>query len=327
MRNTIRGCFVLIFIAILSLQLQRPAFAQDTLRSAFDESFEVRLSTEVDKLEVPRNRLVTFTAKLEWSGNIDRFELVESRNPDVENFEIIKNAQAHQTELVNGVSVSRTILEFTLKPIALGMGYVGDMPIRYRDKLMGNERQLLSNQLGVKVIEPVAEPGSLILFIPKNIFYLILAVIFAVAAIAFALIKLTKNRALARKHQEELAAIVPLEEQYLTRLKADIDLNAADIRSQFSLISRIYREYLAEKYQLPALEATTPELKSLIASLDGNEKFLTDTSEILSTCDLVKFGGGQLSGAELARIYTLTESILEQKLQEARATENRASTS
>ena len=119
-----------------------------------------------------------------------------------------------------------------------------------------------------------------------------------------------KKRALERKRQQELAAIVPLEQDYLDRLKDEVDLNSADLKTQFSFISRIFREYLAEKFQISAMEVTTPELKLILESQNGDEEFPRITYEILHTCDVVKFGGGQLSPAELARIYTLVENIL-----------------
>ena len=303
----------LIFFAMLGFTIDS-LVAQDSLPAAPPQPVEVRLSTEVDKQEVPRNRTVRFIAKLEWSGDIGRFEIVESRNPGVDNFEIIKNAQAHQSSVDNGVPVARTLLEFTLKPLSLGMGYVGDMPVRYRDKLTGEERQLLTTRLGVKVIDPVPEPGSHILFLPKHIFFLVLIVILVIGLALWIVPIILKKRAAERKRREELASIVPLEQSYLEQLKEEVDLNASDLGAHFSLISRIYRKYLAEKFSIPAMELTSRELSTLLGAQNGDEKFLNDTHEILHTCDVVKFGGSQLSTTELARIYTLVENIFERNL-------------
>lgn len=324
MRNFSSTISFLIFIASIKLLIGSLVIAQDSTLVRAEVPIEVRLSTEVSALEVPRNRSVTFTAKVEWSGDINRFEIVEKRNPDVENFDIIKNAEAHQTEVVNGKPISRTILDFILKPQSLGMGYVGDMLIRYRDKITGDERQLLTNRLGVKVVDPVPEPGESILFIPKNIFYLIILIIAILALLTFGFIQFQKRRALARKRQLDLAAIVPLEQEFLDRLKNEVDLNSSEIKTNFSVVSRIYREYLAEKYHIAAMEVTTQELISILKSQNEDEKFLSDTNEIFQTCDVVKFGGGQISNSELARIYTLIENILEKNLTKEEIAETEA---
>lgn len=309
MRKFLWAFYFLIFFISVILFFKSMLWAQDSTLVQAGEPIEVRLSTEVDKLEVPRNRLVTFTAKVEWAGDINRFEIVEKRDPDVENFDIFKNAEAHQTEIVDGKPISRAILEFTLKPQSLGMGYVGDMLIRYRDKSTGDERRLLTNRLGVKVIDPLPEPIDY-----QRIFYWIIISFAFIAVLAFGSISVLKKRALARKRQQELAAIVPLEQGYLDRLKNEVSLNSSEVKNEFSIISRIYREYLAEKYQIAAMEVTTQELISILGSENGDEKFLSDTNEILHTCDVVKFGGGQISISELTRIYTLVENILEKNL-------------
>lgn len=289
--------------------------AQDSTAVIRDGVSEIKLTTSLDLQEVPKNRLVTYTAQIEWFGNLAAYQIMEVKDPDTENLAIVRNATVHRTEVKDGKPLAVKKLEFVLEPQSLGMGYVGDVIIRYQNVLTGDDAQLMTNRLGVKIVDPVAEPGSHFLFIPKSwiLPILLIFVVFVIGLILFT--KWRQKREAARKLAEAQAAQVSLEEKYLKMLKEKVDLATVELSPQFAEISRILRQYLGEKYGIQALETTTANILTELQAKIEDEKVLSNTDEILKTCDLAKFGGGGLEVSTLSRVYTLVETLLEKPVE------------
>jgi hypothetical protein len=164
----------------------------------------------------------------------------------------------------------------------------------------------VTNRLEVKVIDPLPEPGQ-----TKIPWGIVLPVLLVVCAGAIVLWYLVKKRE-EKRRREELANVVPPEDQFLQELKSSFDINSAevDIKESTSGLSRLYRRYLAEKYSIKALEATSTEVLAALQHQNLEERMLRETEEILTKCDLTKFAGSSGDLSELQRIYTLTEDIL-----------------
>ena len=301
---------------VMGLFVAGIAMAQPDLPTPLPDGIsEIHMSTSVSSQKVARNRTVVLTVKIEWSGKLASYTFTDIQNPAVENFKIISTATAHRTEVRDGQQVAIKKLEYTLKPEALGMGYAGDMVVTYRNLITGEENRLMTSKLGVKVIDAVAEPGSEILGIPKAWFFRILFGILLAVIFVLLLRRTISTRMAARQQQAEVGETVLLEEQYLARLKAEVDLNSMEISSQFATVSHLLRGYLAEKYTVSASD-TTHEALAELAQLDAAAAS-TAADEILNTCDMAKFSGGTHGSAELARVYTLLETILEDELKPA----------
>ncbi len=285
----------------------------DSIPDLPDGYGEIQLTASFDQKEVPQNREVIYTAELHWSGNSGVYEILDVKNPDLENLTLAKTTTVHRTEVQGNQRIAIKKHQFILQPQSLGMAYAGDVVIRYRNVITGEESQLITNRLGVKVIDPVAEPGSQILFLPKNIFYTIVFIIPAIGLFFFLVSFWRKRQERIRREKAALAAKVPLEQTYMEQLKG-VDIKAVDSLAQFSEISRIFRHYLVEKLGLQTPGASTSELLNLLQSHITDERFLVNASEILKTCDLAKFSGGGMDNSELMRVYTLVESIFETQL-------------
>jgi len=308
--------FKLIFLLIFNhlVVAQDSTLVPDSTAVLPDGVGEIKLTTTVDVQEVPKNRLVTFSVRLEWYGNLAAYKILEVKDPAVENFTIVNNAATHRTEVKDGVSMAIKILEFVLEPQSLGMAYVGDVLVRYQNVLNGEENQLFTNRLGVKVIDPVPEPGSHFLFVPKKWLLPLIICLLILVVVWLSFSWWRKRRERIRQEQAALSEKLTLEQDYLEQLKQKIDLNSSDLISQFAEISRIFRKYLTEKFQIEALGGTTSYILNELPNHSDNTKFLETSAEILKTCDLAKFSGGGLDNAELSRVYTQTELILEQAM-------------
>ena len=301
---------------VFGLLLAGIGLAQDNSPAPLpDGTSEISMSTSVSTQKVPRNRTVVFTVQIEWSGKLAVYDFTDIQNPAVENFEIVSTATTHRTEVRDGQQMAVKKLEYTLKPKLLGMGYVGDMAVTYRNLVTGEQNRLMTSRLGVKVIDAVAEPGSEILGIPKVWFFRILFGIILAGIIAFVLRRVIAARRAARRQSMKTEITEPLEKQYLARLKDEVDLNSAEIGSQFATVSHLLRGYLAEKYAVSA-SATTHRALAELSQLDV-APVSAAADEILNTCDMAKFSGGTHGNSELARVFTLLETLLENALKSA----------
>jgi hypothetical protein len=96
----------------------------------------------------------------------------------------------------------------------------------------------------------------------------------------------------------------------LERLQAAVDLNSLEIRPGFSEVSRLVRQYLQRRFDIPVQGIATMEVTTAYRALDGELTRGLQLEEILQTCDLVKFSGEGGDPARLARVYALAENFL-----------------
>ena len=302
--------YIIILACLVAICSAAQYNAQDTASMPGNTTGEVKASAFVDKKEVPLNRPLLFTVKIEWFGNLDRFEIEEFENPVVSNFEIMGTASSNQVGETAGQTLAVKEYEFTLRPTSLGMGYIEGVIIKYRDTSSGESRRLITNRLEAKIIDPVPEPGE------RHIPWLIILPIFVVVCSGTFLFWFIRQKKEEQRRLAELANVVPPEEVFLNELKTAFDISSpqADLKENYAGLSRLYRQYLAEKYEISALETTTNEVLSLLKNKDLDDRLLNETDEILKKCDVAKFGGGITDKSELQRVYTLIEDILQRNL-------------
>jgi len=300
-----RGVFAFLTIGCTLAYLVTNSFAQSDGSLA---GSGIRLSASVDKNEVPLNRTLVFTIRMEWFGELDKYEVHQFDNPLVQNLEIVANASSNRVADVGGKNNSVLDYDFTLKPKSLGMGYVEGVIIKYTDRETNKEYRLITNRIEIKVVDPLPEPGS------KNWLLWLAGVLVLSAASAGAVLQMRRKKSeREKKAQEDAAAAIPMEEGYLAQLREQVNLQNPDldVSSGFSYLARLLRQFLTEKINLPGLEATTEEVIQALHTKSLDERFELEISEILAQADLVKFSGGNISKSELDRAYTLFEANLQ----------------
>lgn len=295
-------------ITVLLLTIISVVAAQIPDAPADDES-GIRISAFVEPREIPQNRTALLTIRLQWAGDLDRYEVTRFDNPLVQNLDVIGTSSANKVSSVAGQLMAQQDYQYTLKPEALGMAYVDGIIIRYSDAATGKEYRLYSNRLEVKVVDPLPEPGA------YTRFYILAAVVAVAAAAAYYFIRRRRQkREQARLQQQRLAAIVPLERRYLDALKEQVPLQQADlpVGDSFALLSRWLRRYISEKWQVPGMEQTTSELIETLKSGDLDERSVTDIETALHAADVAKFSAAG-DRQTLERVYTLVESLLQRQ--------------
>ncbi len=273
----------------------------------------IKVSAFAEKPSVPFNRTVQVTIRLEWFGDLDRYEITDVENVTAQNLEVVANSSANKVAVVDGRNLAIHDFQYTLKPVSLGMGYVNGLTIRYTDASNQKQYRLFTNRVEIKVLDPVSEPGSRLWIV----YVLALLAVAAVAGYAILMMKKKKALELARL-QAEAEKNRPVEELYLATLKEQIplDRNDLDIGEALSRLSKLVRKYWAEKYGMPGLEATTAQFLAGLKTQKMEERVTREVQEILETADVAKFSGTNADRPTLERLYTLFEFQLKSFLQQ-----------
>lgn len=300
----------LFFTSLLLIALIRllPVFAQESIGAKYtaDEG-QIKLAAQVSQNHVPLNRTVEFTIRVEWTGALDRYQMRPFENPQVTNFEILGNSSTNRVGTGAGQNIAVQEFTYTLKPQQLGMGYIESIIIRYTDMASDQEYRLMTNRIEVKIIDPLPEPGS-------KAWLIWLGGILVLAGCAVAIVlHIARKKSSARLSRElESGAQKTIEEQYLEELSETISLDDPhqDVSANLSKLSRLLRKFLAVKFHVPGLEATTDEVLTALENLPLDDRFRHEIREVLLTADLAKFSGSHANKTDLEKSYTAVEMNL-----------------
>jgi large-conductance mechanosensitive channel len=293
------------YLQIVSLLL----FIFSTLSLA--QNSEIRLNAFVRDTDVPYNRLGQLVVQLQWSGDLDRYDVHRFENPILQNFEIQGSGSANRVATVDGVQTAIREYTFSLKPEAIGMGYVEPMIFTYTDNTNETDYHLTTNRLQVRVVDPIPEKGS-----PLWLFALIGFVLLVVAGFFIVKGMASKKAQKEKEAQENAEVSVPMEERYLQELKASVDLSepTLDGAKVFSQLSKMLRRFLHDRFDAPGLEATTSEVTQFLYDKRFDDRVVNEIKEILSNADIIKFSGKPVDRPDVERTFTLIESIFQKSL-------------
>lgn len=290
----------LLFTTILS--------AQDSSRTV-DSTVEtgVSLNCRVDHSETPLNRTVVLVVSLQWSGDLQRFDILPFDNPILQNFDILGSGSSNKVSSVGGAATAIREYTFTLKPQTIGMGYIEPIIIKYTDTATDADFTLTSNRIPVKVGDAVSEGETLALVLR-------LAAVVVLLFIAFFVVRLLRSKKLQREKNAQETAVedVAIEEKYMQELAALVNLNdpPKDSVKALSQMTRLLRRYLHEKFGAPGFEATSAELYQFLYDRKFDDHFINEMKELLSAADIVKFSGSSVSRSDVEKSYALIETTL-----------------
>jgi hypothetical protein len=270
---------------------------------------EVSLAVRVDPLEVPLNRDLQCIIEISWEGDLDLIEIGDLEEPLFTNFTVEGSRSANRVIGVAGGRRAYKEIVYILKPVNLGMGYIESTTLSYEDKTTGKSHSIRTQRIGAEVISAGPEPGE-----RKKwwIYLLPVAVILTFIPLILQFIRKRKSR------QEVEAEAPPIEETYLHQLKETVDLKQDNKTDALSVLTKLFRHYLQEKYDIPALEATTKDLINIVNEQPLEDNWARRCKNLFENADIVRFSGQEASQSELDEAYTIVENILESNLRKAR---------
>lgn len=275
------------------------------------ESLEIKLNASISPQETPLNRAATCVVQLTWRGDLSQVEFDPPEAPRLSNFKLTGSASSNWVGLENGVNTAIKTFEYTLKPEGLGMGYVEPLRVSYLDKRTNEKHDLHTTRLSVQIIDAVAEPGET----PLGLIVGIVAGLAMVGGLAYFYWQTRKQKAERARQAAQIAK--PVEEEFLEELQASVDLNALDAKEAFTALSKLLRNYLQKRFDIPAQGITSAEVVEAFRPLTADLNQVMQLEEVLQTSDVVKFSGAGGDPSRLARAYALTENFLRANLKPA----------
>lgn len=122
---------------------------------------------------------------------------------------------------------------------------------------------------------------------PNLLPYAILGIIILAVLVWGIGLNLRKRKSALPSTKEEVVIFHPHEIAHGQLNKLDID--SLDMETYHTQISYIIREYIAARYNVPALELTTFRLLHLLSDKEIEEIYIKHIQDFLVNCDIVKF--------------------------------------
>jgi len=284
----------IIILWAIALRAQIPA---DTVQS------DIILRTYVESEEVPLNREVVYHVELRWKGDLNRYQINKLSEPQLNNL-ILRGSGSSNRD-----AGSMAIKQFTfyLRPLEIGMAYIDAARITYTDTENNTEGNLLSSRIGVKIIEPLPEPGDSRL--SSTIIIIFISIIVLTVILFFIYRYQTRKKAEQERQRQERTETI--EEKYLRLLKDTVHLKKENIKDSMDDLSHITVGYLGERFNLPSGNLTTRDLIEILKDRELGPGQLERLAEFLDRADLVKFAGEPVTESEFHRYYDTIEVILE----------------
>lgn len=278
------------------------------LMARAQEHLEVKLNASISPQETPLNRAATCVVQLKWHGDLSQIEFDPPEAPRLSNFKLTGSASSNWVGLENGANTAIKTFEYTLKPEGLGMGYVEPLRVSYLDKRTNEKHDLYTTRLSVQIVDAVAEPGET----PLGLIFGIVAGLAIIGGLAYFYWQQRKQK--AERARQAAQIVKPLEEEFLEELHASVDLNALDTKEAFTALSKLLRNYLQRRFDIPAQGITSAEAVEAFRPLAADLNHVMQLEEILQISDVVKFSGAGGDPTRLARAYALAENFLRANL-------------
>ena len=291
---------VLLKLIIISTLFASPA--SDSLGS------DILLHTFIESDNVPLNSEVVYHIELRWHGDLNKFRIKEVQEPVLTNLTTRGSGSSNKVNTMSdGTLQSIKRITFYLIPVEMGMSYIDGITIKYTDAVSGVEESLISSRIGVKIIEPVAEPGSSPYL---SVILWSLTIILIVSGFMYFYTKYQKRKA-EEKKRADAEKLETTEQKYLRLLRETIQFETDNIKESLSDLSHLLTGYLTEKYNLPAGGIATQNLLEILKEKQLSPETFARIEEFYPRADLVKFAGEKVDISEFHRLYDTVELVIE----------------
>jgi hypothetical protein len=265
----------LYILLLLSSTLfaQKVTTSIDTTKNKIGAEFKLTLKASVNKADK-----VVFPN----SKNFGALEVIESYKVDTiksnDKFELIKKYGLTQFDS-GKYTIPRISVLINGKP-----NFSDSLKVEVNDVKVDTLKQKMYDIKGIVKIETSSNWWIYVLY---------LIGIIAIAILAYWLIKKFQKR----EKIEEIIYTSPIEKatSLLQQLERKEFLQRGEVKSYYSELTDIARNYIEEEIKIPAMESTTSELLSALRKVANQKKLklskeaLTNLEKVLQQADLVKF--------------------------------------
>jgi hypothetical protein len=270
---------------------------------------DITLHTFVESDNVPLNREVVYNIELQWTGDLSLYKINDISEPQVTNLIMRGSGSSNRVstdEAGNPVSIKRVTYYF--RPVEMGMAYVEGVTIKYEDTSSQRQESLLSSRIGIKIIDPLPEPG-------KNglgfITWLALVVFIVFLALLYFYYR-SQKRKQAQAYQAAWQQQETIEERYQRVLKETIHFTTSNLKDSLVDLSRLITGYFSERYNFPAMNLSTENLLQVLREKLSDDTFIR-LQDFYHRSDMIKFAGEPLSESEFHRLIDIVELVLEKQ--------------
>lgn len=279
-----------------------------TLIAAQDDSLatNIELKTVLESDKVPLNKEVIYHVELSWKGSLDRYQISEIIEPSISGLDLRGSGSSNKLnndEKGKPHSIRRVTYYFS--PQSVGMAYIDGLTIQYKDNLSGKTETLISQRIGVKIIEPLPEENGIINF--GTFFQISLLIIFVFLAGYFGF------RYLQRRNTERDIEVIEksLEEKYLDLMKDTIHLANNVSKENISALSKLLNSYIAEKFTITGIVERS-QIKEKLTEMEIDEDTISKVATMNEKAELARFAAEEISTTELHLFYDSIENILKE---------------
>ena len=270
---------------------------------------DITLRTFIESESVPQNREVVYHIEMQWPGDLSKYKINEISEPQVVNLTMRGSGSSNRVSIDpagNPLSIKRVTYYF--RPIEMGMAYVEGTTIKYEHTASQNQETLISSRIGIKIIEPLPEPGD------KGGGSILLIVIIGVAFSG--LVGYFFYRFKKRRQDEAAQAVLPkketIEERYLRLLEETVHFTSNNLKDNLVDLSRLVTGYFSERYNFPAMNLSTEYLLQVLKEKLSEDVFIR-MEDFYRRSDMVKFAGEQISESDFHRLFDIVELTLEKQ--------------
>lgn len=287
----------LVFILLL--------LASVALQAADSTASKITLHTYLEQNEVAQNKEAVYHVELSWEGDLQRYHIAQVSTPVLSNLTLRGSGSSNRffTD-AQGRPHSVKRISYYLTPVEMGMAYIDGITVQYEDTKTQQKESLSAQRLGVKIIEPVPEPGGGVA--AETVIITILLLVF-LAVIAYSLWKYFKIR---RVEQETAEAEMSLEDTFLEELSALKKENGSDTENGFHRLMHLARRYFSEKFGLnPA--AGFDEIKAALSEKETPDDLLPKLERLYRQGELSQFAGERISDGDFHLFIDTVELLLQ----------------
>jgi hypothetical protein len=309
----VKFLFTLFIISLLFLFPVHSQIDQNkNLQANQDRTSNIYLRTYVESESVPLNLEVVYYIELKWDGDLNLYKISELKEPTAVN--LIHRGSGTRNIVSTGKDgkiISTKIISYYFKPVEIGMAYIDGLFIKYEDTVSGQEGNLLSSRIGVKIIDPLPEPSNN--FFSRELIFIVI-VLSLIILIGYFVLRFQIQKKKAKEKDSQLVKET-VEEKYLRLLKETIQLNPDNIKEGIVDLSHLLTGYFSESLAVPVANLSTDDLIQLLSDNKLDETTLSRVKEFYTQTNLIKFAGTSINESELHRFYDIVEMILNSQKQ------------